>query len=140
MQVFGFRLGNSSDCASPSHEYSLMKLEDELGESLLEQMPVLNQFYIRLSPIQHGKGRHVNNRCAIPSFAQFALVECSRLSQSCRFTTKAMHDIMWERIEGFVCPFRIIQQAWLGLYGDASVWRSRIYTTQWVAPNHELQS
>ncbi|KAF2260845.1 hypothetical protein CC78DRAFT_536143 [Lojkania enalia] len=65
-QVFGFRLGKSSLQAEPGKEYTLEELEDQLGEALLIQEPILSQTHVFLEPVPYADRWKINACSAVP--------------------------------------------------------------------------
>lgn len=138
MQVFGFRLGASSpNLLDLKRERSLLELEEEFGQALLDKWPVLSQLYLRMTPTEHGEGWRISSKCKLPAFALQAPMQCSNLETSCQFSTKKVGSRMWAWVEGFACPFRFVQRAWSEIYRDASFWRIEKYDSQMLELDYD---
>ncbi|KAI9652999.1 MAG: hypothetical protein M1821_007752 [Bathelium mastoideum] len=65
-QIFGFRLGNSAPNASTGHNFDLGELEDQLGEQMILQHPVISQEFVHTVIPQYGKAWRIHQSTVSP--------------------------------------------------------------------------
>lgn len=118
MQIFGddFTVGESRDLsASERHRFfTLQELEDELGQLLLERLPVISQFFVHEEPPLAGRAWRVCGKAFVPTqLAHTAGHFNQRLigrkkapvwpNCLCSFSTQNQGSTTWGTFKGKVC-------------------------------------
>lgn len=117
MQVFNMRLGKSRPNADPTKDFTLSELEDELGEDLLKQQPVMSQLHIFTERPDVGKGWRVGRRSRMAndlnSDVYYDLNHTSHIkTSSAVLSTTSMNGTLWGTFSGPTCAFSVLCTAW----------------------------
>ena len=105
-QIFGFRLGQSAVGVDPTRNFTRSELEDQLGESLNYEYPVVSQLYVFTEPVEFGKGWHVSLSSAVPQVdPRGNAVWPPRDNPRCSVSTRNVNGLLWGYLEGVACSF-----------------------------------
>jgi hypothetical protein len=117
MQVFNLRLGISRPEADTAKRFTLAELEDELGQQLFKQDPVMSQLHIFTQTPDRGKGWRVGRYSKMASDLSWDVYDhlkssSHRMIASAQFSTTLVDDNLWGTFTGKTCLLHEFQATW----------------------------
>jgi hypothetical protein len=113
-QIFELRLGTTNP-DNKSASYTLEQLENQLGDALMSENPVLSQNFVHTnSNLPIGKRWRLSRNLENPTMSLHYDTPWSHsiYQPRCKLSTKQNGDVLCGWFEGRVCDFALLQQAW----------------------------
>lgn len=121
MQIFDLRLGKSRPGADPQHDFTISELEDELGEHLLKEEPIMSQIFNPTIEPSHGKRWRPAWNFRTPSAAFYRSPNIIAVPKI-ELSTIRLHGHLWGYFRGRTCALNQISRVWSKQRNDPDVW------------------